>query len=64
MSTTAPFPTPRDGLDTGSITELVADGREVQVAVLTARPWGGEHHDIDVPEGASSLVEGLDAYGS
>ena len=64
MSTPAEFPTPREGLDNGSLTELCTDSREVQVEVQQARPWVAEHRDIVVPDDASSLLEGIDAYGS
>ncbi len=64
MSTPAEFPTPREGLDNGSLAELCTDSREVQIEVQQARPWVAEHRDIVVPDDASSLLEGIDAYGS
>lgn len=64
MSTPAEFPTPREGLDNGSLAELCTDSREVQIEVQQARPWAAEHRDIVVPDDASSLLEGIDAYGS
>lgn len=57
-------PTPRDGLDNGSLAELCADSSEVAIEVHLPRPWPAAHHDIAVPDDASSLVEGLGAYGS
>ena len=64
MSTPAEFPTPREGLDNGSLAELCTDSREVQIEVQQARPWVAEHRGIVVPDDASSLLEGIDAYGS
>ena len=64
MSTPTEFPTPREGLDNGSLTELCIDGSEVPLDVHSARDWGREHHDIDVPDDASSLLEGIDVYGT
>ena len=64
MSNPTEFPTPREGLDNGSLTELCIDGSEVHLDVNRARDWGGEHHDIEVPDDASSLLEGIDAYGA
>jgi hypothetical protein len=58
------FPGPREGLDNGSLTELAIDGRAVQLDVQRPRPLGGRHRDIDVPDDASALLEGMDAYGS
>lgn len=58
------FPTPREGLDNGSLTELAIDGSEVQLDVAQPRPLGGRHRDIAVPDDASSLLEGMEAYGA
>jgi len=57
------FPSPREGLDNGSLTELAIDGSEVQLDVVQARPLEGRHRDIAVPDDASSLLEGMEAYG-
>ena len=59
-----PFPGPRDALDSGSVAELVEDGRGVQLTVARPRPWPVQHHDIVVPTGAPSLLDGLGGYGS
>jgi hypothetical protein len=59
-----PFPGPRDALDSGSVSELVEDGRGVQLTIARARPWPVQHHDILVPTGAPSLLDGLSSYGS
>ncbi|MDF2143668.1 hypothetical protein [Knoellia sp. p5-6-4] len=64
MSTPTEFPTPREGLDNGSITELAIDGSAVEVEVVRPRPLGGAHRDIEVPDDASALVEGMEAYGA
>lgn len=64
MSAAVTSPTPRDSLDSGSLEELCADGGEVHLDIAEARPWAQEHHDIDVPEDASSLFETFDGiYG-
>jgi hypothetical protein len=58
-------PGPRDGLDEGTLHELVLDGREIEVDVACARPWvTSTCGPIDVPEDASALIDGLTAYGS
>ncbi|TQJ50369.1 hypothetical protein [Phycicoccus sp. SLBN-51] len=57
------FPTPREGLDNGSLSELRIDAGEVPLDVPPPHPMGGAHHDIDVPDDASSLLEGMEAYG-
>ena len=59
-----PFPGPRDALDTGSVAELVEDCRGVHLDIARARPWPAQHHDIVVPTGAPSLLDGLGSYGS
>ena len=65
MSPETTVPSPRDGLDTGSLAELCTDSTEVEVAVSAPRPrTGAHHHDIVVPDDASDLVEGISAYGS
>lgn len=58
------FPSTRDGLDTGSIAELVADCLALHLEVHEARPWPLHGQVIAVPDDASSLVEGLGTYGS
>lgn len=58
------FPNTRDGLDTGSIAELVADCLAVHLEVHAPRPWPLHGQVIAVPDDASSLVEGLGSYGS
>ena len=64
MSTAPEFPTPRDGLDNGSLVELCTDSSEVDLDVGQARPWQAEHHEIEVPDDASALLEGYSTYGS
>jgi hypothetical protein len=58
------FPGPRDALDSGSVAELVEDSRGLQLTIARARPWPVQHHDIVVPTGAPSLLDGLGSYGS
>jgi hypothetical protein len=61
------FPDPRDGLDEGSLAELVQDSREVEVQfdVARPRPWvASSFGPIDVPDDASALIEGLAPYGA
>ena len=57
------FPTPRDGLDSGSVAELVEDSREIYFPYFAAAPLTYPHVDIDVPEDASALVADLADYG-
>ena len=64
MTTSMYFPGPRDGLDEGSLTELAQDSREIEVAVEGPRPRVASYSGfIDVPDDASALIDGLDAYG-
>jgi hypothetical protein len=59
------FPSPRDGLDEGSLAELAQDGREMEVDVASPRPWAtSTYGTIDVPDDASALIDGLTAYGA
>jgi hypothetical protein len=59
------FPGPRDGLDEGSLAELAQDGREMEVDVERPRPWGtATYGQIVVPDDASTLIDGLTAYGA
>ena len=68
------FPTPREGLDNGSLTELRIDAGEVVLDVPPRHPAASAHHDITsadvtsadimVPDDASSLLEGMEAYGA
>jgi hypothetical protein len=73
MTTPMYFPGPRGGFDEGSLAELAQDGREVHVDVSQPRPRvasdSGPGHapssiPINVPEGASALIDGLAGYGS
>ncbi|HEX5968555.1 MAG TPA: hypothetical protein VFY88_08770 [Intrasporangium sp.] len=56
-------PTPRDGLDSGSIAELVEDSRAIHLPRFAAAPSPPVHVDIDVPDDAAALVQGLGDYG-
>jgi hypothetical protein len=67
------FPGPRGGFDEGSLAELAQDGREIQVDVSQPRPRVTSDSGpgstpssvpINVPEGASALIDGLAGYGS
>ncbi|MDV3222939.1 hypothetical protein [Intrasporangium sp.] len=64
-SSTAPteFPTPRDGLDTGSVAELAEDCRAIHLPHFAAHGAPHPHVDIDVPERATALVSELGDYG-
>ncbi len=67
MSASMYFPSPRDGLDEGSLAELVQDSREIEIAVGNEprRPWvASTSGPIDVPDDAFALIDGLAAYGS
>lgn len=64
MITPMYFPGPRDSLDEGSLAELVQDSREIEVDVPDPRPSvASAFGPIDVPEDASSLIDGFAAYG-
>ena len=65
MTTPMSFPSPREGLDEGSLAELVQDSREITVDVEQPRPWvASTSGPIDVPDDAAALVDGLAAYGA
>jgi len=65
MTTPMSFPGPRDGLDEGSLAELAQDGREIEVDVERPRPRvTSTQGPIDVPDDASTLIDGLTAYGA
>ena len=69
MSSPDSFPTPREGLDNGSLSELRIDAGQVVLDVPPPHLVGGDHHDddhhdIEVPDDASSLLEGMEAYGA
>jgi len=58
-------PGPREGFDEGSVEEMAQESHEVHIDVVERRPWGHPaHHDIEVPDDASALIEGFAAYGS
>jgi hypothetical protein len=64
MTTVMYFPGPRGGLDDGSLAELVQDSREVEVDVAAPRPRvASSSGPIDIPDDASTLIEGLAPYG-
>jgi hypothetical protein len=65
MPTSMNFPGPRDGLDEGSLAELAQDSREIDVDVALPRPWvASTFGQIDVPDDASAMIDGLAAYGA
>jgi len=58
------FPGPRDALDSGSVSELCADCRAIDMPSPApvsrhASAWA----DLTVPDDASALVQDLDDYG-
>jgi hypothetical protein len=58
-------PGPREGLDEGSVAEMAQESREVPLEVVARRPWTlPVHATIDVPDDASTLIEGFAGYGS
>ncbi|MDC5696700.1 hypothetical protein OO014_05480 [Intrasporangium calvum] len=57
------FPSPRDGLDTGSVGELADDCREIHVPEFAPLPTAQPHVDIEVPDDAAAMVSGLADYG-
>ena len=56
-------PTPRDGLDSSSIAHLVEDSRAIHLPQFPAAGPTPAHVDIDVPDDATDLVQGLGDYG-
>ncbi len=57
------FPGPRDGLDEGSLAELVQDSREIELAVARPRAWAASPRGvIEIPDDASALVDGFPPY--
>ena len=58
------FPGPGDGLDSGSVAELVEDCRDLPLPHTSPVPWEPRHVEIDVPDDASALIQGLEDYGS
>jgi hypothetical protein len=64
MTTPMYSPGPRGSLDDGSLAELVQDSREVEVDKADPRPSvASSSGPIDIPDDASTLIEGLAAYG-
>lgn len=57
-------PDRRDGFDTGSVSELAADCREVPLPRFQPRTGESTHVEIEVPARAAALVDGLGDYGS
>ncbi len=64
MSQALEFPSPRDGLDSGSVAELVEDCRDLSLPHTAPPAWQPQHVDIVVPEEAPRLLLGLGDYGS
>ena len=65
MKTSIYVPGPLDGLDEGSLAELAQDSRDIELHVARPRPWVASSFGlIDVPDDASALIDGLEAYGS
>lgn len=65
MTTSIYFPSPREGLDEGSLAELALDGRDIELHCEPPRPWVASSRAlIDVPDDASALIDGLAAYGA
>lgn len=58
------FPGRRDGLDSGSVAELVLDCHELHLPAFAPLRWSPEHVEIEVPDDAASLLAGLGDYGS
>jgi hypothetical protein len=64
MTTAMYFPGPRGSLDDGSLAELVQDSREVEVDVAGPRPRvATSSSPVEIPDDASTLIDGLAAYG-
>ena len=64
MDTALEFPSPRDELDSGSVSELVEDCRGLVVphTALPVRQPRDVH--VEVPDDAARLLRGLGDYGS
>ena len=64
MTTSSYVPGPLEGLDEGSLAELAQDSRDIELHVAAPRPWVTSSFGlIDVPDDASTLIDGLAAYG-
>ena len=64
MTTSSYVPGPLEGLDEGSLAELAQDSRDIELHVAAPRPWVTSRFGlIDVPDDASTLIDGLTAYG-
>jgi hypothetical protein len=64
MRTALEFPSPRDELDSGSVSELVEDCRALVVPHTVLPVRQPRHVEIDVPDEAARLLLGLGDYGS
>jgi len=62
------FPSSRDGLDEGSLAELAQDSREIEVDAAQPRQRvpsvRSTFGPIEVPDDASTLIDGFAAYGA
>ena len=56
-------PDPTRRFDSGSIAELVEDSRAIDLPRFAAAGSTSAHVDIDVPDDAAALVQGLGDYG-
>ncbi len=54
----------RDGFDTGSVAELAQDCRELHLPQFAPLHHSAQHVELDVPDDAAALVDGLGDYGS
>ena len=64
MTTSTHVPGPLEGLDEGTLAELAQDSRDIELHVAAPRPWvTSSFGRIDVPDDASTLIDGLAAYG-
>ena len=64
MTDASEAPDRRDGFDTGSVSELAADCRDLPLPRFLPRRSQPVHVDIDVPPRAAALLAGLGDYGS
>ena len=77
MTSSIYFPSPRDGLDEGSLSELALDCRDIELHVAQRRAWthptfgsaGSSGNSsglglIEVPDDVSALIDGFGAYGA
>ena len=74
MTSSSYVPSPRDGLDEGSLSELALDCRDIELHIAQPRAWAHPTFGssgttsgiglIEVPDDVSALIDGFGAYGA